>query len=341
MLVVTDNGEEMWRQPVPPVHAHVSNRCHQPSRDSTNQFAGGVITSFCKLIVEESLVRRDQATLVCIWNDPRTQEEKESLSQLCGYAKTHHLGRIWRDEDLSRELDKKFVHTLDRRNSPSPAVAGYWVEEHRMGAAGFAKNRKELEGALALAALIGVASFSRGKYYKEIKFHSKIWQQEFNGIVQKIQQVQEQFSSSSSSFPHKKTTSEEIPWCPPPPSPPPASSSPAISSDSGIPPPPPGDPPPRWQPAPPPGNPPPASSSPAISSDSGNPPPPPGDPPPRRQPAPGDPPPGDPRGPPPPPPCPPPGSEGDVLMVWKMRQIVDVAGQTCALWQRVPALPLV
>ena len=148
-----------------------------------DKFSGTNLTSFCKLIyIDYSPVFRN-SPVVCIQYD----DYNETLRQLCAGSKAA-LQRASRNFEKGLNVnacctEEEMIPEL--KGPPNVAEAGYWVLGGVFGAAVRASNKKQFEQAWALAALIGMASFSR-KYEPTTWFYAWECNATFDRIVQEI-----------------------------------------------------------------------------------------------------------------------------------------------------------
>ena len=130
---------------------------------------GTYIRSFCKLIYMDDEPCFVSLPVVCI----RYDDSNEIVVQLCAQSKQTLGLSIYKAEAIR-----------DFRGASNMAEGGYWVQAGKFGGVGHARNRKQMERAWALAALIARAAFSR--QYDPVRFSPEECNDEFDHIVRDI-----------------------------------------------------------------------------------------------------------------------------------------------------------
>ena len=187
-----------------------------------DNIAGTYFSTFCKLIYIDSPAFL-RSPVVCI----RYDDNNETLKEVCAETKNALFRASKNLEDVislkSRDLEQIAV----LQGAPDVAEAGYWVLGGEFGAAVRASNRRQFEKAWALAALIGLASFS--PQYEPVQFSTQNLDAWFMSLCDEIR-------SRSSLMVHHINS----PRPPPPKSPPNDASPPRANSlpPDAIPPPP-------------------------------------------------------------------------------------------------------
>ena len=187
-----------------------------------DKFAGTDFSTFCKLIYIDSPAFL-RSPVVCI----RYDDNNEILRAACAESKNALFGASKNLEDGISLNSRAIEQIAVLQGGPNVAEAGYWVLGGEFGAAVRASNRRQFEKAWALAALIGLASFS--PQYEPIQFSTQNLDAWFMSLCDEI-------SSHSSLMVHHIHT----PRPPPPESPPPDASPPRANNllPDAIPPPP-------------------------------------------------------------------------------------------------------
>ena len=131
-----------------------------------DNFSGAYVSTCCKLIFIDSPAFL-HSPVVCI----RYDDHNETLKEVCAESK-NALFRASRNLKNVIDLKSGNVEQIAvLQGEATVAEAGYWVLCGEFGAAVRASNRLQFEKAWALAALIGLASFS--PLYEPIQFSSQ------------------------------------------------------------------------------------------------------------------------------------------------------------------------
>ena len=131
-----------------------------------DKFAGTDFSTFCKLIYIDSPAFL-RSPVVCI----RYDDNNEILRAACAESKNALFGASKNLKDGISLNSRAIEQIAVLQGGPNVAEAGYWVLGGEFGAAVRASNRLQFEKAWALAALIGLASFS--PLYEPIQFSSQ------------------------------------------------------------------------------------------------------------------------------------------------------------------------